>query len=66
MFQSKDLGCCSLLAQAYLGNPCRLTRSHVQKFFLYTHCIFVLIYRFHGEIVTAPSKADQLMGANQQ
>ncbi|TQN57318.1 hypothetical protein FLX27_27425 [Agrobacterium tumefaciens] len=34
--------------------------SQVQKFFLYTPCIFMLIYRRHREIVTAPSRADQL------
>ncbi|PZP43543.1 MAG: hypothetical protein DI595_21175 [Agrobacterium fabrum] len=28
--------------------------SQMQKFFLYTRCIFMLIYRFLGEIVTAP------------
>ncbi|TRB12309.1 hypothetical protein EXN32_22220 [Agrobacterium tumefaciens] len=37
-----------------------LISSQVQKFFLYTRCIFMLIYRRHGEIVTAPSRADQL------
>ncbi|AAL45471.1 hypothetical protein F3P66_22965 [Agrobacterium fabrum] len=47
------------------AQPISFVRTR-KKFFLYTHCIFILIYRCHGEIVIAPSTADQLMGANQQ